>query len=111
LYKGSEKHLRSFTYVQDIIDGIMSVIGKEAACHGEIFNLGTEEENSTATGIETVENVLQKNIEIEEYPPRPGDQNRTKANIDKARRILGYDPRTTLKEGIEAQVKWFQESF
>ncbi len=111
LYKGSEKHLRSFTYVQDIIDGIMSVIGKEEECNGEIFNLGTEEENSTAIGIETVETVLQKKIEIEEHPARPGDQNRTKANIDKARRILGYDPRTSLTEGIEAQVKWFKETF
>jgi nucleoside-diphosphate-sugar epimerase len=111
LYKGSEKHLRSFTYVQDIIDGIMSVIGKEEQCNGEIFNLGTEEENSTAIGIQTVESVLQKNIKIKEHPPRPGDQNRTKANIDKARRILGYDPKTNLTEGIEAQVKWFKDSF
>ena len=111
LYRGSEKHLRSFTYVQDIIDGIISVIGKEEECNEEIFNLGTEEENSTATGIETVEAVLQKTIEFEVHPARPGDQNRTKANIDKARRILGYDPRTSLKEGIEAQVKWFRDSF
>lgn len=111
LYKGSEKHLRSFTYVQDIIDGIISVIGKEEETNGEIFNLGTEEENLTATGIETVEEVLQKTIEFEVHPARPGDQNRTKANIDKARRILGYDPRTSLKEGIEAQVKWFRDSF
>jgi nucleoside-diphosphate-sugar epimerase len=111
LYEGSEKHLRSFTYVQDIIDGIVSVMGKEDQCDGEIFNLGTEEENSTATGIETVESVLNKTIKIEVHPPRPGDQNRTRANIDKARRILGYDPRTSLTQGIEAQVKWFRESF
>lgn len=111
LYKGSKKHLRSFTYVQDIVDGIVSVIGKEDLCNGEIFNLGTEEENSTATGIETVEAIFKKEITIEEYPPRPGDQNRTKANIDKARRILGYDPKTSLLEGLKEQVNWFKESF
>jgi UDP-glucuronate 4-epimerase len=111
LYEGSEAHLRSFTYVQDIIDGIVSVIGKESICNGEIFNLGTEEENTTAKGISTVEEILQKKIKIENKPARPGDQSRTKANIDKARRLLNYNPTTSLKEGLEAQVKWFKESF
>ena len=111
LYEGSEAHLRSFTYVQDIIDGIVSVIGREAICNGEIFNLGTEEENTTATGISTVEEILQKKIKIENKPARPGDQSRTKANIDKARKLLNYNPSTSLKEGLEAQVKWFKESF
>ncbi len=111
LYEGSEKHLRSFTYVQDIIDGIVSVFGKEDACNGEIFNLGTEEENSTATGIKTVEELLNTTIEIENKPARPGDQSRTKANIDKARRVLNYNPKTSLKEGLEHQVIWFKENF
>jgi nucleoside-diphosphate-sugar epimerase len=111
LYKGSEAHLRSFTYVQDIIDGIVSVIGKEAICNGEIFNLGTEEENTTATGISIVEEILQHKIKIENKPARPGDQSRTRANIDKARRLLNYNPTTGLKEGLEAQVAWFKRSF
>ncbi len=111
LYQGSQKHLRSFTYVQDIIDGIVSVFGKENRCNGEIFNLGTETENTTATGIKIVEEILNTQIKIESKPPRPGDQSRTKANIDKARKILNYNPQTTLKEGLEQQVLWFKESF
>lgn len=111
LYEGSAEHLRSFTYVQDIVDGIVSVFGKEDVCNGEIFNLGTEEENSTATGIATVEAILEKKIKIVQKPARPGDQSRTRANIDKARNLLNYDPRTGLKEGLEAQVKWFKDSF
>jgi nucleoside-diphosphate-sugar epimerase len=39
---------------------------------------------------------------------RPGDQSRTKANIDKARKLLDYNPKTGLKEGLEGQVRWFQ---
>jgi UDP-glucuronate 4-epimerase len=109
LYVGSLAHVRSFTYVQDIVDGIVSVIGKEEVCNSEIFNLGTEEENSTATGISVVEEILQKKIKMEPMPARPGDQSRTKANIDKARKLLAYDPKTSLKEGLEAQVKWFKE--
>lgn len=111
LYEGSEKHLRSFTYVQDIVDGIVSVVDHTEVCNGEIFNLGTEEENTTATGIATVEEILGKKITIESKPARPGDQSRTKANIDKARRLLNYDPRTGLKEGLQAQVEWFKANF
>ncbi|MGB3344949.1 MAG: NAD-dependent epimerase/dehydratase family protein [Aequorivita sp.] len=111
LFKGSEKHLRSFTYVQDIVDGIVSVIGKEAVCNGEIFNLGTETESTTAEGIAIVEEILQKKIATEKKPPRAGDQSRTKANIDKARKLLGYNPQTTLKEGLIAQTVWFKNNF
>ncbi len=111
LYNGSEKHLRSFTYVQDIVDGIVSVIGKESTVNGEIFNLGTEEESTTATGIATVEDLLDTKIEISAKPPRAGDQSRTKANIDKARKLLDYNPTKTLEEGLKAQIEWFRESF
>lgn len=111
LYDGSEKHLRSFTYVQDIVDGLVSVFGNEAICNGEIFNLGTETESTTAQGIATVEEILQTKIVTEKKPPRAGDQSRTKANIDKARKMLGYNPKTTLKEGLIAQTEWFKDNF
>lgn len=111
LYEGSEKHLRSFTYVQDIVDGIVSVMQHADVCNTEIFNLGTEEENTTATGIAIVEEILGKKVVIENQPARPGDQSRTKANIDKARRLLQYNPQTGLKEGLEAQVAWFRTNF
>jgi len=111
LYEGSEKHLRSFTYVGDIVDGIVSVMDHKAACDGEIFNLGTEEENTTATGIKTVEELLDTNIIVEAHPPRPGDQSRTCANIDKARRVLGYNPTTSLKAGLKEQIAWFEKAF
>ncbi|WP_310993830.1 NAD-dependent epimerase/dehydratase family protein [Aequorivita marina] len=111
LFEGSEKHLRSFTYVQDIVDGIVSVIGKEEVCNGEVFNLGTETENTTAEGIATVEAILNTTITIEKKPPRAGDQSRTKADIDKARKLLGYNPKTNLRGGLEAQVYWFKNNF
>lgn len=109
LFDGSEKHLRSFTYVQDIVDGIVGVIGKEEVCNGEIFNLGTEEENSTAIGIALVEELLGKKIRQQILPARKGDQLRTRANIDKARRMLLYNPTTSLKSGLREQIKWFRE--
>jgi UDP-glucuronate 4-epimerase len=111
LFKGSENHLRSFTYVQDIIDGVVSVIGKVDLVNGEIINLGTEEENTTQQGIEIVEQILNKKIDIQIVEARVGDQLRTKAVIDKARRLLGYNPKTSLYEGLKAQVQWYQNNF
>jgi UDP-glucuronate 4-epimerase len=109
LFDGSDKHLRSFTYVDDIVDGIVSVMGKEEQCNGEIFNLGSEIELSTAEGIATVEEILDKRISIYLKPRRSGDQSRTKASIGKARRILNYDPKTTLREGLVKQIEWFKK--
>ena len=111
LFEGSEKHLRSFTYVGDIVDGVVSVLGKEAIVNGEIINLGTEVEHTTQEGIEAVEEVLGITIKINVIPKRIGDQLRTKANIDKARLLLNYNPQTTLLESVKHQVKWYKENF
>ena len=108
LFEGSQLHLRSFTYVGDIVDGIVSVIGKEATVNGEVINLGTEKEYSTQQGIEAVEAVLNLKIQLDINPKRRGDQDRTKAVIDKARRLLNYNPHTTLLEAVKAQVDWFK---
>ena len=110
LYEGSDKHLRSFTYVGDIVDGIVSVIGNEDKVDGEIINLGTEVEHTTQDGIDAVAEVLGREIKIDIKPKRAGDQLRTKANIDKARRLLNYNPQTTLIESVRAQVEWFKEN-
>ncbi|MGB1307884.1 MAG: NAD-dependent epimerase/dehydratase family protein [Oceanihabitans sp.] len=111
LYAGSATHLRSFTYVGDIVDGVVSVISNEAKVDGEIINLGTEVEHTTQEGIETVEAVIGKSIKIDNVAARAGDQLRTKANIDKAKSLLNYKPTTTLYAGVAAQVKWYKENF
>jgi nucleoside-diphosphate-sugar epimerase len=111
LYEGSATHLRSFTYVGDIVDGIVSVIGKEKETDGEIINLGTEVEHTTQEGIEAVETVIGKSIKIDHVDARAGDQLRTKANIDKARKLLDYNPQTTLLDGVRKQVEWYEANF
>lgn len=107
LFEGSDKHLRSFTDVDDIIDGVVSVIGKETSVDGEIFNLGTEVEHTTQDGINAVSEIIGKSIKINSIPKRAGDQWRTKANITKARKLLNYNPATTLLESVKKQVEWF----
>lgn len=111
LYEGSDKHLRSFTYIDDIVDGIVSVIGKETQVDGELINIGTEVEHTTQQGIETVEKILNKKINIEVVAKRKGDQSRTKANITKAKKLLGYNPKTSLQDAVQKQIEWYKENF
>ncbi|MDR6300507.1 NAD-dependent epimerase/dehydratase family protein [Mesonia maritima] len=111
LFSGSEKHLRSFTYVGDIVDGIVKAIERHKKINGEIINLGTEVEHTTQDGIDTVEKLLDKKIELNVIEKRPGDQWRTKANIDKAKKLLDYNPQSTLEEGLQQQINWYKANF
>lgn len=111
LFEGSVKHERSFTYVGDIVDGLVAIIGKENIVNGEIINLGTDEVNTTQEGIHVVEQIMNKNLIIDNKPPRKGDQQRTAAVIDKAKRLLNYTPKVSLRQGLEEQVKWYKEKF
>lgn len=111
IFEGSKEHLRSFTYVGDIVDGIYKAVQNHEKINGEIINLGAEDEHSTAEGISLVEEILGKNIELEIVPKRKGDQSRTLANIEKAKILLDYAPKTGLKEGLSLQVEWYKANF
>lgn len=109
LYEGSEAHSRSYSYVGDVIDGFVAVLDHVPDCLGEIFNIGTDEEMTTGEGIAIVEELLDRRAQRTIHPKRPGDQLRTHANIAKARRVLGYAPRVSPREGLAAEVRWYQE--
>jgi len=111
LYKGSEKHLRSFTYVADIVKGLSSILANMDVCNGQIINLGNDTVYSTTAGIGLVEDLLGSKAHIEIKKSRAGDQLRTAANITKARRILNYRPETSFREGLELQIAWYKDNF
>jgi nucleoside-diphosphate-sugar epimerase len=111
LFEGSVKHERSFTFVGDIVDGLSAIIGKEDIVNGEIINLGTDEVHTTQEGINLVEEIMNKQLIIDHKPARKGDQERTSAVIDKARKLLGYEPKITFKKGLEQQVQWYFDKF
>ncbi len=111
LFEGSVKHERSFTYVGDIVDGLTAIIGKEANVNGEIINLGTDEVHTTQEGINLVEEIMNKQLIIDHKPARKGDQERTSAVIDKARKLLGYETNVSFKKGLEQQVQWYLDKF
>lgn len=111
LFEGSTKHERSFTYVGDIVDGLASIIGREDLINGEIINLGTDEVHTTQEGIDLVEEIMNKKLIIDHKPPRKGDQQKTSAVINKARKLLEYEPKVTFKQGLEKQVQWYLDKF
>lgn len=111
LYEGSEHHERSFTYVGDIIDGLEKVLDHQAACNGEIINLGSTDVYTTQQGIALIEKIIGKKALIEHVAKRPGDQLKTSATIDKARKLLEYTPKTDFEDGLRAQVTWYREKF
>lgn len=111
LFEGSVKHERSFTYVGDIVDGLVAIIGKEDIVNGEIINLGTDEVHTTQEGINLVEEIMNKTLIIDHKPARNGDQEKTSAVINKARNLLGYEPKMSFKKGLELQVQWYLDKF
>ena len=108
LFEGSEHHLRSYTYVGDILDGLVAALQNLDGCIGEIFNIGTDSAITTGEGMCIVEEIIGKPAVIDRKPKRAGDQLKTHANIEKARRILGYNPTTTPREGLEQAVRWYR---
>lgn len=107
LFEGSELHLRSFTFVDDIILGLISVLEKEDVVNNEIINIGTSFEYTTQQSIDFVEKYSGKKIDIEKAPRRTGDQSRTKAIIFKAEKLLNYQPKTSLDQGIKKYIDWY----
>lgn len=109
LFQGSEHHIRSYTYISDIIDGCILALNNLEKSVGEIFNLGNDKTNTTGEGIKIIEDIFSNKAKLKIIPRRPGDQFETAANIEKARKILGYNPQIGLRDGLEAQVRWYKE--
>jgi nucleoside-diphosphate-sugar epimerase len=108
-YEGSEKHIRSYSYISDIIDGCILALNHPNKVIGEIFNLGTDQTMTTGQGLDLVEKIMGRKAKLKILPRRVGDQIETAADITKARMILGYNPEVPLAQGLEAQVKWYRD--
>ena len=108
LFEGSKKHSRTFTYIGDIMKGFTAVLHHPDLAIGEIFNIGSDREITTGEGIAIVEEIIGKKATFQQVPKRPGDQVQTRANIEKAGRILGYEPSTAMREGLQEHVAWCQ---
>lgn len=106
---GDGEQTRSNTYCLDGVEATILAFEKREVAVGETFNVGGGEIVSLNAVREMLEDLMGKKIEVDRKPPRPGDQKHTAANTDKARRLLGYNPTTTVYDGLKAQIAW-QES-
>ena len=99
---------RDYTYVDDIVNGIVSSINYVNTDKKvfEIFNLGGDRTVSLNEMVETIEEVLGKKAKLNKMPMQPGDVNRTCADISHSKEVLGYSPETTFKEGIKKFIVW-----
>jgi UDP-glucuronate 4-epimerase len=98
---------RDYTYIDDIIQGVRAAMDYDRSMH-EVFNLGESETTELNRLIELIESALGKSAAIDHQPMQPGDVPITYADISKARRLLNYDPRTKIDEGIPKFVEWFR---
>ena len=99
---------RDYTFVEDIVAGIVASINYVNTEDKvfEIFNIGGDKTVSLTEMVETIEEVLGKKAKINRLPMQPGDVNRTCADITHSREVLGYNPQTTFKEGIQKFIQW-----
>jgi UDP-glucuronate 4-epimerase len=97
---------RDYTYIDDIIQGVMGAIAYAQTAY-EIFNLGESQTTDLATLIRLIEENLGKSANIDRQPLQPGDVSVTYADISKARRLLGYNPQTTIPDGLPKFVDWY----
>ncbi len=101
---GDGSTLRDYTYVGDIVDGIVRALDRCDGLH--LYNLGNAAPVPLREMIAALGEALGKPVRLDHLPEQPGDVKKTHADITLARRELGYDPRTTLREGLAKFVEW-----
>ncbi|MFB0536529.1 MAG: GDP-mannose 4,6-dehydratase [Anaerolineae bacterium] len=113
LFEGAELKMfgdgttyRDYTYIDDIVCGVVAAL--DANFGYEIINLGNSQTVMLRDFIALVEELVGNKAHIVQLPMQPGDVPRTCADISKARRLLGYDPRTPVEEGMKHFVAWYR---
>lgn len=103
------KSKRDLTYIGDIIPGLVYAL--ENPFSWEIINLGNSKPVTILRIIKILEKELHRKAKINLAPQQPGDVSLTHANITHAKKILGYQPKTKIEEGIHFFVKWYKDYY
>ena len=98
---------RDYTYVDDTVEGVIACTEREFGY--EIINLGESQTVKLNRLIGLIESAMEIKAEINHQPVQPGDVPITYANIEKAQRLLGYNPKTQIEDGIPKFVEWFRQ--
>ncbi|HUU39686.1 MAG TPA: GDP-mannose 4,6-dehydratase [Desulfatiglandales bacterium] len=103
------KMKRDFTYIDDIVDGTISALDNPSKY--EIFNLGNSNTVELMELIKTIEEELGIEAKKNFLPLQPGDVPETYADIEKARRKLGFNPKTSIKTGVCKFLAWYRDYY
>lgn len=99
---------RDYTYVDDIIDGVLRAIDYTATLY-EVINLGNNQTVGLLEMVRSLEEVLCLKARLERLPSQPGDVPQTWADVGKAERLLGFRPKTPFGAGLDRFVEWIRE--
>ena len=106
---GDGMYKRDFTYITEIIDGIMSSVNYDKSSF-EIFNLGESHTTTVVDLVKLIENATGKKAVIDWQPAQAGDVPLTYADVSKAEKLLGYKPKTKPEDGIKKFVEWYRSA-
>jgi len=99
---------RDYTYIDDILQGVIRSIDRVSGF--EIINLGESKTTKLNDLVRLIEEIAGGPVTKEFFPLQPGDVKQTYADIDKARKLLNYDPQTEMKDGLLKFYEWFSNS-
>ncbi len=103
---GDGEQTRDFTYVADAVEA--NWLALSPAASGQVFNIGGGSRSSVNQVLATLEAILGRPIRREVRPPQPGDVRHTWADTTRARNVLGFSPRVSLRDGLARQVEWLR---
>ena len=106
---GDGEHTRDFTYVANVVDGVLRACHATAAS-GEVINVATGGRVSLNQLFGTLRDLIGARVEPIYAPPRAGDVKDSQADIEKARRLLGYEPLVAFETGLQKTVEWYRGS-
>lgn len=106
---GEGRMARDFTYIDDIVDGVVGALDRPpAASENRILNIGDSRPVGLMQMIETLETALGRRAEMVMKPMQPGDVTTTFADISKLNALTGYEPKVKLEEGLPRFVQWYR---
>ncbi len=99
---------RDYTYIDDIVNGIINCIDRVNSY--EIINLGNSSPTKLIELVKLIQDISGRQAEIKMEEMKPGDVFTTFADIEKAKKIIGYMPETSIKEGLEKFISWYKKN-
>lgn len=107
------QHIRDWTYVDDVVNAIIKLLHKKSKkkVPHQIFNIGSDNPTKLLDFLNMLEKILNKKAKIKFVKLQTADVVKTHANINKLKKISGFQPNTNLKNGINNFVRWYKDYY